>query len=39
MMFMKAVAAGRRTYPIVTKDLKLYVDAYNIRSYSGSRST
>jgi hypothetical protein len=39
MMFLKAVAAGRRRYPVVTKDLQLYLDAYNLDSYSGSGST
>ena len=38
MMFMKAVAAGRRRYPVITNGLKLYLDAYNLDSYSGSGS-
>ena len=39
MMFLKAVSAGRRTYPVVTDGLKLYLDAYNTRSYPGTGST
>jgi hypothetical protein len=39
MMFLKAVSAGRRRYPIITDGLKLYLDAYNLDSYSGSGGT
>jgi hypothetical protein len=39
MMFLNAVAAGRRRYPVITDGLKLYLDAYNLDSYSGSGST
>jgi hypothetical protein len=39
MMFLKAVSAARRTYPVVTNGLKLYLDAYNTRSYPGTGST
>lgn len=39
MMFLKAVSAGRRIYPVVTDKLNLYLDAYNIRSYPGTGST
>ena len=39
MMFLKAVSAARRTYPVVTDGLKLYLDAYNTRSYPGTGST
>lgn len=39
MMFLKAVSAGRRTYPVITDGLKLYLDAYNIRSYPGTGTT
>jgi hypothetical protein len=39
MMFLNAVAAGRRRYPIITDGLKLYLDAYNLDSYSGSGGT
>ena len=39
MMFLKAVSAARRTYPVITDGLKLYLDAYNLDSYSGSGST
>jgi hypothetical protein len=39
MMFLKAVSAARRTYPVVTNGLKLYLDAYNIRSYPGTGTT
>jgi hypothetical protein len=39
MMFLKAVSAGRRTYPVVTDGLKLYLDAYNTRSYPGTGTT
>jgi hypothetical protein len=38
MMFLKAVSAARRVYPVITNGLKLYLDAYNTRSYSGSGS-
>ena len=38
MMFLKAVTAGRRRYPVITNGLKLYLDAYNLDSYSGSGS-
>lgn len=37
-MFLKAVTAGRRRYPVITNGLKLYLDAYNLDSYSGSGS-
>lgn len=39
MMFLTAVSAGRRRYPIITDGLKLYLDAYNLDSYSGSGGT
>lgn len=39
MMFLKAVSAGRRIYPVVTDKLNLYLDAYNTRSYNGTGST
>lgn len=39
MMFLKAVSAARRTYPVVTNGLKLYLDAYNLRSYGGTGTT
>lgn len=39
MMFLKAVSAGRRRYPVITDGLKLYLDAYNLDSYSGSGGT
>jgi hypothetical protein len=39
MMFLKAVSAARRTYPVVTNGLKLYLDAYNTRSYPGTGTT
>lgn len=39
MMFLKAVSAARRTYPVVTDGLKLYLDAYNTRSYPGTGTT
>ena len=39
MMFLKAVSASRRTYPVVTNGLNLYLDAYNLRSYSGTGTT
>jgi hypothetical protein len=39
MMFLKAVSAARRVYPVITNGLKLYLDAYNLDSYSGSGST
>jgi hypothetical protein len=39
MMFLKAVSAARRVYPVITNGLKLYLDAYNLKSYSGSGST
>jgi hypothetical protein len=39
MMFLKAVSAARRVYPVITDGLKLYLDAYNLDSYSGSGST
>jgi len=39
MMFLNAVAAGRRRYPVITDGLKLYLDAYNLDSYSGSGGT
>ena len=39
MMFLNAVAAGRRRYPVITNGLKLYLDAYNLDSYSGSGGT
>ena len=39
MMFLKAVSAGRRTYPVITNGLKLYLDAYNLRSYGGTGTT
>ena len=39
MMFLKAVSAARRTYPVITDGLKLYLDAYNIRSYPGTGTT
>ena len=39
MMFLKAVSAGRRIYPVITNGLKLYLDAYNIRSYPGTGTT
>lgn len=39
MMFLKAVSAGRRIYPVITKDLNLYLDAYNNRSYAGTGNT
>lgn len=39
MMFLKAVSAARRTYPVITDGLKLYLDAYNTRSYSGTGTT
>lgn len=39
MMFLNAVAAGRRRYPVITDKLSLYLDAYNLDSYSGSGST
>ena len=39
MMFLKAVSAARRVYPVITNGLKLYLDAYNVKSYSGSGST
>lgn len=39
MMFLKAVSAGRRVYPVITNGLKLYVDAYNLDSYGGSGTT
>lgn len=38
-MFLKAVSAARRTYPVITNGLKLYLDAYNIRSYPGTGTT
>lgn len=38
-MFLKAVSASRRTYPVVTNGLNLYLDAYNLRSYSGTGTT
>lgn len=39
MMFLKAVSAARRVYPVITDGLKLYLDAYNLDSYSGSGGT
>ena len=39
MMFLKAVSAARRTYPVITNGLKLYLDAYNLRSYGGTGTT
>ena len=39
MMFLKAVTAGRRIYPVITNGLKLYLDAYSIRSYPGTGTT
>ena len=39
MMFLKAVSAARRTYPVITNGLKLYLDAYNLRSYNGTGAT
>lgn len=39
MMFLKAVSAARRTYPVITDGLKLYLDAYNTRSYPGTGTT
>ena len=39
MMFLKAVSAARRVYPVVTDKLSLYLDAYNLDSYSGSGGT
>jgi hypothetical protein len=38
MMFLNAVASARRRYPVITNGLKLYLDAYNLDSYSGSGS-